>query len=160
MNPAYIYFKEIDIDNDNNFTLNFAKDNEIENVVFNKNYEYAITSLKINAELPDNKIIKIEQTKKLEQKSKQIQEIIEKYKKIDLTLYISHPETNTLQILFVKKSETEIPRKKYAYFNTTSKKTEEFLVYDYMKHLTQYGFNWENTFFGFRYFVKIVGNKL
>ena len=86
MNPAYIYFKEIDIDNDNNFTLNFAKDNEIENVVFNKNYEYAITSLKINAELPDNKIIKIEQTKKLEQKSKEIQEIIEKYKKIDLTL--------------------------------------------------------------------------
>ena len=70
MNPAYIYFKEIDIDNDNNFTLNFAKDNEIEYVVFNKNYEYAITSLKINAELPDNKIIKIEQTKKLEQKSK------------------------------------------------------------------------------------------
>ena len=68
MNPAYIYFKEIDIDNDNNFTLNFSKDNEIENVVFNKNYEYAITSLKINAELPDNKIIKIEQTKKLEQK--------------------------------------------------------------------------------------------
>lgn len=86
MNPAYIYFKEIDIDNDNNFTLNFAKDNEIENVVFNKNYEYAITSLKINTELPDNKIIKIEQTKKLEQKSKEIQEIIEKYKKIDLTL--------------------------------------------------------------------------
>ena len=86
MNPAYIYFKEIDIDNDNNFTLNFAKDNEIENVFFNKNYEYAITSLKINAELPDNKIIKIEQTKKLEQKSKEIQEIIKKYKKIDLTL--------------------------------------------------------------------------
>ena len=86
MNPAYIYFKEIDIDNDNNFTLNFAKDNEIENMVFNKNYEYAITSLKINTELPDNKIIKIEQTKKLEQKSKEIQEIIEKYKKIDLTL--------------------------------------------------------------------------
>ena len=86
MNPAYIYFKEIDIDNDNNFTLNFAKDNEIESMVFNKNYEYAITSLKINTELPDNKIIKIEQTKKLEQKSKEIQEIIEKYKKIDLTL--------------------------------------------------------------------------
>lgn len=86
MNPIYIYFKEIDIDNDNNFTLNFAKDNEIENVVFNKNYEYAITSLKINTELPDNKIIKIEQTKKLEQKSKEIQEIIKKYKKIDLTL--------------------------------------------------------------------------
>ena len=75
-------------------------------------------------------------------------------------MYISHPETNTLQIPFDKKSETEIPRKKYTYFSTASKKTEEFLVYDYMKHLTQYGFNCENTFFGFRYFVKIVGNKL
>ena len=126
MNPAYIYFKEIDIDNDNNFTLNFAKDNEIENVVFNKNYEYAITSLKINAELPDNKIIKIEQTKKLEQKSKQIQEIIEKYKKIDLTLYISHPETNTLQILFVKKSETEIPRKNMHILTLQAKKQKNF----------------------------------
>ena len=29
-----------------------------------------------------------------------------------------------------------------------------------MKHLTQYGFNWENTFFGFRYFVKIVGKSI
>ena len=126
MNPAYIYFKEIDIDNDNNFTLNFAKDNEIENVVFNKNYEYAITSLKINAELPDNKIIKIEQTKKLEQKSKQIQEIIEKYKKIDLTLYISHPETNTLQILFVKKSEKRYPEKNMHILTLQAKKQKNF----------------------------------
>ena len=126
MNPAYIYFKEIDIDNDNNFTLNFAKDNEIENVVFNKNYEYAITSLKINAELPDNKIIKIEQTKKLEQKSKQIQEIIEKYKKIDLTLYISHPETNTLQILFVKKVKQRYPEKNMHILTLQAKKQKNF----------------------------------
>ena len=47
MNPAYIYFKELDIDNDNNFTLNFSKDNQIENDIFDKEYEYAITGLKI-----------------------------------------------------------------------------------------------------------------
>ena len=134
MEPAYIFFKEFDIDNEQEFMLNFSKDNEIENVVFNKDYEYAVTSLKINAVLPDEKIIKIEQTKKLEQKSREIQEIVEKYKEIDLTLYISHPETNTLQIPFFKKSETDLPKKNYTYFNFTSKKTEEFSVYDYMKH--------------------------
>ena len=134
MEPAYIFFKEFDIDNEQEFMLNFSKDNEIENVVFNKDYEYAVASLKINAVLPDEKIIKIEQTKKLEQKSREIQEIVEKYKEIDLTLYISHPETNTLQIPFVKKSETDLPKKNYTYFNFTSKKTEEFSVYDYMKH--------------------------
>ena len=40
MNPDYIYFKEIDIDQDETFTADFSKKkkkkNEIENVVFNK----------------------------------------------------------------------------------------------------------------------------
>ena len=60
MNPSHIYFKNIDIDQDQTFTVNFSKENEIENVVFDKDHEYAITGLKINAELPDKKIIKIE----------------------------------------------------------------------------------------------------
>ena len=47
MNPSHIYFKEIDIDQDT-FTANFAKENEIENVIFNKDSEYGITRLNIN----------------------------------------------------------------------------------------------------------------
>ena len=47
MNPSHIYFKEIDIDQDT-FTTNFAKENEIENVIFNKDSEYGITRLNIN----------------------------------------------------------------------------------------------------------------
>ena len=43
MNPAYIYFKEIDIDQNETFTADFSKKNEIENVVFNKKNEYGIT---------------------------------------------------------------------------------------------------------------------
>ena len=35
MNPAYTYFKEIDIDQNETFTADFSKKNEIENVVFN-----------------------------------------------------------------------------------------------------------------------------
>ena len=103
MNPAYIYFKELDIDKDNNFILNFSKDNQIENVIFDKEYEYAITGLKINVKLPKGQVIKIEDNEKLNQKSKEIQEIIKHYKEPDLTLYMSHPETLTIKIPFEKK---------------------------------------------------------
>ena len=53
MNPDYIYFKEIDIDQDETFTADFSKKkkkkkNEIENFVFNKENEYGITSQNIN----------------------------------------------------------------------------------------------------------------
>ena len=36
MDPSYIYFNEIDINQDNTFTANLSKENEIEKVVFNK----------------------------------------------------------------------------------------------------------------------------
>ena len=37
MNPAYIYFKELDIDKDNNFTLNFQKITKLEMLFLIKN---------------------------------------------------------------------------------------------------------------------------
>ena len=58
MNPAHIYFKNLDIDQGKTFTLNFSKENEIENVIFDENYEYAVTGLRINANLPDITLIK------------------------------------------------------------------------------------------------------
>ena len=109
MNPSYIYFKELDIDKDDNFTLNFSKDNEIENVVFDKDYEYAVTGLKINKELPKGQVIKIDDQQKLEQKSNEIQGIIINYKEPDLTFYISNPEILTIQIIFVKKVKLICP---------------------------------------------------
>ena len=56
MNPSYIYFKEINIDQDNLFTANFSKENEIEEVIFNKENEYGITGLTINSILSDEKL--------------------------------------------------------------------------------------------------------
>ena len=38
MNPSYIHFKEFDIDSENIFSLNFSKENEIENVFLDKDY--------------------------------------------------------------------------------------------------------------------------
>ena len=34
MNPVQIYFKEINIDQDQTFTINFTKENEIESLLF------------------------------------------------------------------------------------------------------------------------------
>ena len=103
MNPVYIYFKELDIDKDGNFTLNFSKDNEIENVIFDKEYEYAVTGLKINVDLPDEQVIEIENKEKLDQKSNEIQEIIKNYKEPDITFNISNTETTPINITFDKK---------------------------------------------------------
>ena len=103
MNPSHIYFKEIEIDQDNTFTANFSKENEIENVILNKDSEYGITGLNINSILSDEKLLKIENVKEQNKVSLEIQELIKNYKEPDLTLFMSHPETKTIEIPFVKK---------------------------------------------------------
>ena len=91
MDPSYIYFKEIDIDQDSSFTADLKK-NGIDDVVFDNENEYGITSLTINSILPDEKIIKIENVKEQKRISEEIQELIKNYKEPDLT-FASHPET-------------------------------------------------------------------
>ena len=103
MNPSHIYFKEIEIDQDNTFTANFSKENEIENVILNKDSEYGITGLNINSILSDEKLLKIENLKERNKVSLEIQELIKNYKEPDLTLFMSHPETKAIEIPFVKK---------------------------------------------------------
>ena len=103
MNPSHIYFKEIEIDQDNTFTANFSKENEIENVILNKDSEYGITGLNINSILSDGKLLKIENVKERNKVSLEIQELIKNYKEPDLTLFMSHPETKAIEIPFVKK---------------------------------------------------------
>ena len=103
MNPSHIYFKEIEIDQGNTFTDNFSKENEIENVILNKDSEYSITGLNINSILSDEKLLKIENIKERNKVSLEIQELMKNYKEPDLTLFMSHPEAKTIEIPFVKK---------------------------------------------------------
>ena len=63
MNPSYIYFKELNIDSEDTFDLNFSKSNEIENIILDKEDEYAITGLNLNVEIPEGQVIKIEDEK-------------------------------------------------------------------------------------------------
>ena len=158
MDPSYIYFKEIKIDPNNTFTTNFLEENEIENVKFNKEYEYGITGLTINANLPDKKILKIENEKEQDKISQEIQELIKQNKEPNLTFIISHPETKSIRIPFVKKNETELPKKKLTFFNTSTKKNEDFAYCNYVGHFEKFGYQWEKE--GFKYKIKIKNNEI
>ena len=77
--------------------------------------------------MPDKKILKIENVEERNRFSGEIQEIIKNYKEPDLTLFMSHPETKTIEIPFVKNNKAELPKIKLTYFNTTTKKMRTFL---------------------------------
>ena len=122
MDPVHIFFKELEINQDNTFTANICQENEVENTVFNTDKEYAVTGMVIKPNITDSELVKIENTKELEKISKEIQELIKNYKDPDLTLNISNLETKTLLLPFVKKDESDLPKIKLTYFNTTTKK--------------------------------------
>ena len=153
MDPSYIYFKEIKIDQDKTFTTSLSKDNDIEKVAFNKENEYGVTGLNINSVLPDEKILKIENFKEQEKITQEIQELIKQNKEPNLTFVISHLETKSIEIHFVKKKWIRITKKKLTSFNTSTKKNEDFLFYDYIRHLKKFGFEWSK--YGFKYEMKI-----
>ena len=103
MDPVHIFFEELEIDQDNTFTANVSQENEVENVVFKTDKEYAVIGMVIKPDITDSELVKIENTKELDKISKEIQELIKNYKDPDLTLSISNPETKTLLLPFVKK---------------------------------------------------------
>ena len=77
--------------------------------------------------MPDKKILKIENVEERNRFSGEIQEIIKNYNEPDLTLFMSHPETKTIEIPFVKNNKADLPKIKLTYFNTTTKKMRTFL---------------------------------
>ena len=93
MDQAHIFFKELEIEQDNTFTANVPQENQVEKVVFNTDKEYAVTGMLIKPDIANSELVKIENTNKLDKISKEIQELIKSYKDTDLILSISNPET-------------------------------------------------------------------
>ena len=60
MDPVHIFFQELEIDQDN--TANVSQENEVENVIFNTDKEYAITGMVIKPDIADSELVKIENT--------------------------------------------------------------------------------------------------
>ena len=80
MEPAYIFYKELPTDEKNLFSLNISEKNEVENVIFKKNQEYAVTGMAIKPDIVDSDIVKVIDQKKLESLSKRIQELVKNTK--------------------------------------------------------------------------------
>ena len=125
MDPIHIFFKELEINQDNTLTAIVSQENEVENVVVNTDTEYAVTGMVIKPDIADSELVKIENNKELDRIRKEIQELIKSYKDSDLTLNISNPKIKTLLLPFVKKDESDLPKIKLTYFNTTTKKNED-----------------------------------
>ena len=77
-----------------------------------------------------------------------------------MTLTISNLETKSIQIPLIKKSEADLARIKLTYFNASTKKYEEFEIYDYLEHFKTYGFEWDNDILKFKYEIKLVSGKI
>ena len=135
MDPVHTFYNELEIDKDNIFTVNISQENEVENVLFGK--EYAVTGMAIKPEIVDSELVKVKNTKELDRISKEIQEITKNYEELNLTLSISNLETKPVSITFLRKNESDLPRIKLTFFNTTTNKNEDFLVYDYYEHFEQ-----------------------
>ena len=71
-----LFFKEREIDQDNTFAAKVLQENEIENVIFNTNKEYAVNGMVIKLDFADSELVKIENTKKLDRISKEEQELV------------------------------------------------------------------------------------
>ena len=122
MDPIHIFFKELEINQDNTLTAIVSQENEVENVVVNTDTEYAVTGMVIKPDIANSELVKIENNKELDRIRKEIQELIKSYKDSNLTLNISNPKIKTLLLPFVKKDESDLPKIKLTYFNTTTKK--------------------------------------
>ena len=52
------------------------------------------------------------------------------------------PRNKAVQIPFVKKNESDLPKLKLTYFNKLTKKNEDFFMYDYIGDFEKFGLEW------------------
>ena len=48
MDPIFIYFNEIDLKDNNKFTLNFSDEQNVQEIIFLKNRDYYVINLNCN----------------------------------------------------------------------------------------------------------------
>ena len=68
---------------------------------------------------------------------------------------MSHSETKTVQILFAKRNDSDLPKLKLTYFNTSTKKNEGFFMHDYIGHFEKFGIEWYQKDLKLYYEIKI-----
>ena len=158
MEPIYIFYKEIPVEENNIFTANVTEKNEVEKVKFRKSAEYAITELLINQDI-DSSLDAVTDTDRQNVLSNLIQKLVKEIKEYKLDLKIYNTEKYEVIIPFQKKPASDIAPIKLTFYNTTTKKQENLQFYDYIQHLEKYGLVWEYSALEFKYSIEFSKDK-
>ena len=158
MELVHISYKMLPVDENNIFIADIAEKNEVENLKFQKSFEYAVTGLSINHDIGSD-FVTVTDVNRQKSLSNSIQDLVKELKEPDLDLKISNPETLDKVIIFQKKSPTDCPPIKLTFYNLTTKKNEEIEFYSYFEHLKKFGFVWEYSLLDFRYSVELSKDK-
>ena len=158
MEPIHIFSKELSTGKNNIFTANLAEQNEVVEVKFRKSREYAVTVLSINQDIHSDLVV-VTDTDRQEAINNLTQRLVKEKKDPDLDLRMYNEEAFEKIIPIKKKYESDIPPIKLSFYNMTTKKQEEFEFYNYMLHLENHGFGWEDTSFEFKYSVRLSTDK-
>ena len=130
MEPIHIFYKELPPDENNIFTANITEKNEVENVKFNKSFEYTVIELSINQDIA-SELVTVTDVDRLNFLSNKTQKLVKEKKEPDLDLKISNPETKDTIIPFQKRSAAGCPPIKLTFYNTMTKKNEGIDFYNY-----------------------------
>ena len=81
MEPVFMYFKEIMLDKNNKFMLDFSQTNQIYKVDFSSKKDYFITSMNCNLDIQEDiKSNVFDEIKELSEKSRLLLEKVPAYK--------------------------------------------------------------------------------
>ena len=172
MEPVYIYFKEIALDENNKFMLEFSQTDQIYNVHFSPKKDYFITSMNCNLDLQgDLKNTNIlDETKEHSEKSRLLLEKCPVYQNDIKTVFLwrgvpgSISEKTNFGIV-LSAAHINIYSWHYKFYDVKKKKLRDCKIYPPYKHFKNRGFMFESLAFTYHvglneYLDQITGDFL
>ena len=159
MELTHMFDKELPIDENNIFTANINKKNEVQNILLRKSNEYALTGLAINQNR-DNLIEVTDRNRK-----RTLQELIEnllkegKEEEHAYSLKTYNSEEYEKIISLTKKTSADFLQIKFKYYSLQTKKTEEIDFCNYYGCLKKFGFEWKDNNLAFKYTIEFSPDK-
>ena len=155
MEFSNVFYEELSVDEDNFFSANLTKNNEIEQIKFKKSKIYIISGLSIDQDLKSNVSLRnIEGRKAL---SGILRVYGEEKKSLNLDLKIYKEGDFDIVVTFKKRMDVLING--FQYYDTTTQKQETIEFYDYYYHLKNVGFTWEHGPLEFKYEITVSTNE-
>ena len=110
MKPIHVFYKELPVDEDDIFTVDITKENEVKNVKFKKSLQYGFTGLSINQNIGSS-LVSVTDIDRQYFLNNTIQKLVKGKKEPDLDFKIPDPETKDIRIPLNKISNRLFPNK-------------------------------------------------